>query len=173
MRQLVRLVSLIPLLLFAMNANSQSLCANDTMEKSWQNGTLTLESHHCDSGYYLTLKSEGKVTFHSGFGDGYLGNAWWLELPNKAIGIVLADYYCDARTYTLMVINSDKRYNFYSLYESFAGDECDINPTTELMMKDDNNDGYQELYFNYKKDKDKLISLGCSKKVELKNLLKQ
>lgn len=84
----------------------------------------------------------------------------------------MADYICDISIYTLMVVDTAKKYTFHSLYESFAGDECDLNKTTELIIKDDDKDSYQELYFNYKKEKGQLISLACSKKVDLKNLIR-
>lgn len=85
----------------------------------------------------------------------------------------MSAFYCDGNSYSILTVDSINNCKNHYLFDSYAGDECDTTRATELIIKDENRDGYEELYFYYKEEKTTLSPLNCSKKFDLITMLMQ
>ena len=149
----------------------QKTSTKDTLHLAFKSAIYQIDAHYCDSGSYYLVKKNDSLLFRSEYGDGYSDTIIEIPFPKKQKGFIIRDLYCDGYSYSLLFIDTNTSISSRNLVELYAGNECDLMKVEELIMNDDDNDGYIELYFFFELRNKKLFKNNCSKKIDLRDFL--
>ena len=164
-------ISLIFILLF-LNIRMVLAQNRDTVYTIFQFKEYECIFQQNDSGNTLSITQSNKPYYKIVGGDGYTDSIFVIDGSKHKPIFIFRDIYCDGSHYYALVETGDRRF-LQNLYEVYAGTECDMYDIKEITILDNNNDGFQELYFYYKVRGRKLKKLTCSKRIDTRTFFKK